>query len=83
MPYHVYILYSVELDRYYVGHRGDFSDRLRRHLNWGSPSTKGARGWELKWEEVYATRSEAVVREPHIKSRKSRKYIEELIGGGG
>ncbi len=31
MPYHVYILYSGVLDRYYVGHTGNLTDRLSRH----------------------------------------------------
>ncbi|MCX2745893.1 GIY-YIG nuclease family protein [Mangrovivirga sp. M17] len=32
MKYYCYILYSVKLDKYYVGHTGDeLVERLRRH----------------------------------------------------
>jgi len=45
--FHVYILYSASLNRYYIGHTGQLDDRLFRHTNSGSKSTKAATDWQL------------------------------------
>ena len=79
MPFYIYIVYSPSLDRYYVGHTEDLDNRIFRHTNSGSKSTKKANDWQLKHKEVYNSRSEAMARELQIKKKKSRKYIEELI----
>ncbi len=79
MAYHVYILYSQSLDQYYVGHSADMEDRIYRHKNSGSKSTKKAADWEVKYTEAFESRSEAMQRELEIKNKKSRKYIEWLI----
>jgi putative endonuclease len=75
----VYIIYSAFLDRYYVGSTANIEDRLFRHKNSGSKSTKSASDWELVYSEEFDTRSEAVMREREIKGKKSRKYLESLI----
>ena len=80
MPFFVYILYSPELDQYYVGHSEDLDDRFFRHTNSGSKSTKKANDWKIVYTEIFDTRSEAYSREMSIKKKKSRKYIEWLIG---
>jgi putative endonuclease len=58
-------------------------ERLYRHCNSGSRSTKKAKDWKLVYEEVYKSRSESVQREREIKNKKSRKYIEQLISSAG
>ncbi len=83
MSYTVYIIYSKTNDQYYIGHTENLDDRLYRHRNSGSLSTKKAKDWELKYIEQFETRSEATSREKAIKAKKSRKYIEELIGKVG
>lgn len=77
--YFVYILFSKSLDRYYIGQTENLNDRIYRHNNSGSKSTKAASDWELKYFEEFATRSEAVERESGIKKKKKRSYIEWLI----
>jgi len=77
--YFVYILYSETIDQYYTGHTQDLDDRLFRHVNAGSKSTKKAGDWKLVYSEEFATRSAAMQREKEIKSKKSRKYIEWLV----
>jgi putative endonuclease len=77
--FYVYILYSKTLDRFYVGQTENLDNRIFRHTNSGSKSTKAADDWELKYKEECNTRSEAVQREAEIKKKKSRKYIEWLI----
>jgi putative endonuclease len=51
MPFHVYIIYSATLDQYYIGQTQDVADRLFRHNNSGSKSTKKAKDWKLVYEE--------------------------------
>jgi len=81
MEFYVYILYSSALDQYYVGHTEDLQNRLFRHNNSGSKSTKKASDWVLKYQETYPTRTAAMGRETEIKRKKNRKYIEILIAG--
>ena len=83
MSFSVYILYSKTLDQFYTGHTGNLGDRLFRHNNSGSKSTKKAKDWTLVYTETFVTRSEAIHRENEIKTKRSRKYIEELIGKNG
>lgn len=77
--FYVYIIYSKELDRYYIGHTENLDDRIFRHTNSGSKSTKAVSDWVLKHKEKFNTRSEAMKRESEIKKKKSRKHIEWLI----
>lgn len=75
----VYIIYSGKLDRYYTGYTEDIQKRLTRHNDgWGNYTSK-ANDWVLVYSEIYTTKSDALKRERDIKSRKSRKYIEDLI----
>ena len=77
--YHIYILYSKNFDRYYVGQCEDISIRLQRHNSGSVPSTKPYIPWEMVYTEVFRTRAEAMAREKEIKSKKSRRYIEYLV----
>ncbi|MFO8069612.1 MAG: GIY-YIG nuclease family protein [Alkalibacterium sp.] len=76
MIYTVYILYSVTLDRYYVGFTSNLEDRLKRHNEGKNKHTKSGIPWKLMYQESFDTRSEAMAREKKIKSSESR---EELL----
>ena len=79
-----YILQSEVSGRYYIGSTDDLCRRLKQHNDPGykhSKTTKRFRGpWKVVYCEEYPTRSEAMVRERQLKSWKSRKAIQELIG---
>ena len=79
MSFIVYILYSKSSDEFYTGHTEHDDNRLFRHNNSGSKSTKHAKDWELKYKELFSTRSDAMKRELEIKKKKSKRYIEWLI----
>jgi putative endonuclease len=81
--FYVYILYSQSLDRYYVGQTENLNDRIFRHTNSGSKSTKAANDWVLKHKEEFNSRSEALKRESEIKKKKSRKYLDWLVSSAG
>lgn len=80
-PYHVYILHSTQLGRYYIGFTEDVDKRLdqhRRKVFKGSFTAK-SEDWELAF--VIPCESESMARgiEAHIKGNRSRRYIENLI----
>jgi putative endonuclease len=77
--FHVYILYSEKLDRYYLGHSEDSVTRLAQHNSGMSSFTSAASDWVLLYQEEYPTREAAHKREQEIKKKKSRKYLEWLI----
>ena len=80
----VYILYSASCNKYYVGCTGDELDqRIRRHNADHKGFTGGYGDWELKFKEAFETKAEALRREKAVKSKKSRKFIEELIAQHG
>ncbi|WP_369128022.1 GIY-YIG nuclease family protein [Flavivirga sp. 57AJ16] len=79
MGYHVYILYSESLDRYYVGSTKDVNTRLEKHLSNHKGFTSKAKDWELKYQEPFSSRTEALKREQQIKKWKSRKMIERIV----
>jgi len=84
MKYLVYILFSAQLDRYYIGHTGEpMAERLRKHLSTHSGYTSKAKDWSLVWTEEYARKQDAYARELEIKSKKSKKYIQNLISSAG
>jgi len=81
--YHTYILYSQQLDKYYIGACGtDVNRRLQEHLWKHSGFTSKAKDWEIKYVEDYETKELAYQRERQIKKWKSRKMIEALIRKG-
>ena len=75
----VYILYSEKIDSFYVGSTGNLQDRLHRHNTKQSTYTKRGVPWKLVYQKEYASKAEAYRAECHIKSQKSRNYIENLI----
>ena len=84
MEFHVYILFSERLNKYYVGSTGDvLVERLRKHNSDHNGFTGGARDWTLKYVEKHFSRTEAILREKQIKKWKSRKLIEKLISQSG
>ncbi|HQQ93409.1 MAG TPA: GIY-YIG nuclease family protein [Bacteroidia bacterium] len=80
ISYCVYILYSVSLDKYYTGQTDDIGKRLGSHKSGISPYTSKAKDWGLVYTEQFSSRKEALARENEIKKKKSRRYIECLIG---
>jgi putative endonuclease len=67
------------MDQYYTGHTSNLDDRLFRHNNSGSKSTKKTEDWKLVHQESFETKGAAMQREYEIKAKKSRSFIQELI----
>ncbi len=76
----VYVLYSAEINQFYIGSCNDLEKRLNQHLDksFDIAHTKRANDWtlfysieELEYETVRKI-------EAHIKKMKSQKYIYDL-----
>ena len=70
--YYLYILYSCQANKYYVGHSIDPWNRLNQHLNnSGEKFTGSYKDWQLKAVfEVSPNRGEAEKIERFIKRQK-------------
>ncbi len=75
----LYILYSKQIDKYYVGHTANIELRLQRHNEGSTRFTSQTNDWIIVYTETYNTKGEAMKRENEIKRKKSRKYIEGLV----
>ncbi|WP_081211777.1 GIY-YIG nuclease family protein [Salegentibacter sediminis] len=80
MPkFYVYILFSEELNKYYIGSTQDIAIRLDKHLQSKKGFTSKVKDWILVRSEEFKTRTEALNRERQIKKWKSRIMIKKLI----
>ena len=83
MASHCYILFSVKLNKYYVGSTTDMERRLLEHNRGKEKFTATGIPWKLMYCEAFTEIKLARQREIQIKKMKSRKYIETLIGSVG
>ncbi|MEO1052069.1 MAG: GIY-YIG nuclease family protein [Bacteroidota bacterium] len=78
--YFVYILYSQEFDKIYVGYTSNLEERIRSH---NELATKGwtirFRPWLVVYTEEYPTKKEALIREKQLKSSRGRHFIRNKI----
>ena len=78
--FQTYILYSKDLDRYYIGYCStSVEERLSSHLYNHKGFTGKAKDWVIVYTESFETKTEAYARERSIKAKKSRLYIEFLL----
>ena len=76
----VYIFFSDTLNQFYIGETVDFEERLNEHNSgfYKKAFTSKASDWELFLKIVCKDRVQARKIETHIKSMKSKKYINDL-----
>ncbi|NOS91139.1 MAG: GIY-YIG nuclease family protein [Cyclobacteriaceae bacterium] len=78
--YWVYILFSKKLEKHYIGSTSYIENRLAQHTEdpmKGSFTSK-ADDWKLIFNIECQSPSQGLRIEEHIKSMKSRKYIQNL-----
>jgi putative endonuclease len=78
--YIVYVLYSPQFDKIYVGFTSNLQERFKSH------NELGTKGWTIKFRpwiilhmENFESRPEAMKREKQLKSAGGRNFIRELI----
>jgi len=67
----LYILYSNKADRYYSGQTESVENRLEKHNNGHSASTKSGIPWRLKKVVDFEMKSDAIKAENWLKKMKS------------
>ncbi len=77
MNYFVYILYSQQRSKYYVGQTHNIEKRLERHNKGFVPSTKSGLPWELTLSLEVKNRSEAMKLELKIKKRGAKRFLKD------
>jgi putative endonuclease len=81
MVYYLYILKSVNHDKYYTGISQNPEVRLQYHNTLEKGFTSRYRPWEIIFKKEYVNKSKAAEAEKKIKSWKSSVMIEKLISG--
>ena len=76
----VYIIYSKSANKYYIGETEDLSVRLTWHntKEFAASYTSKVSDWEVFFVIECKDRIQARKIEAHIKSMKSRTYIENI-----
>ncbi|MEI7604334.1 MAG: GIY-YIG nuclease family protein [bacterium] len=77
--YYVYILKSVNFNRYYIGYTSGLSRRLFEHNNGNTPSLRKYLPYEIIHTEEYENKGDAMKREKEIKSYKGGNSFKRLI----
>jgi putative endonuclease len=77
--YYVYVLYSVDYDKTYVGFTTDLEARLLSHNHVNNKGwTKKYQAWEILYSEEFSNKASAMEREKELKTGKGRDYIKRL-----
>ena len=77
--FYTYIIFSSDLNKYYVGSTANIEDRLRRHNQKHMGFTGKNSDWKIVYVEAFETKTASLKRELEIKKWKSRILIEKLI----
>ncbi|PSO46746.1 MAG: endonuclease [Parcubacteria group bacterium SW_4_46_8] len=78
----VYILYSFDHDKFYIGHTNDVNRRLAEHNDSDATSwTASYQPWRIVHCEEHKDRSSAMEKESYLKSLKNKTRIQEYIAG--
>jgi putative endonuclease len=74
--HYVYVLRSVEADKFYVGITSNVKRRLETHNAGFSPFTNKYKPWKLLYFEAYT--SESLARKRELKLKNHGKGFQEL-----
>lgn len=81
MQFVVYILFSTEYKKNYVGYTSDLINRMKSHNKSGHDWTKKFRPWIVIQIEFYENKIEAMKREKYFKSVRGLYRKKEIING--
>ena len=80
MIYTVYILYSSEHNKIYIGFTSNLIERFRSHNSLSKKDwTKNYRPWLVVYCEYYSVKESALKREKALKGGKGREWIHDKI----
>ena len=76
----VYVLYSQQHDKIYIGYTSDLDQRIKSHNELSKKGwTVRFRPWKIVHTEIFESRADAMRREKQLKTAKGREWIWELI----
>lgn len=75
MNHHVYILYSLSLNRFYVGQTTNLDKRIKQHNNGQSTYTSQGVPWNLIWSTIKMSLKEALLLESKIKNLSRARKV--------
>lgn len=78
--YYVYILKSLNDDKFYIGTTRDVCRRLKEHNSGLSKSTAPRRPFELVHSEEFDNIKSAYARERFLKSKKNKNIMRIIVG---
>ena len=74
--YTVYVLYSIQYDKIYIGYTNDLIRRFHSQNELGTKDwTRNYRPWFVVYTEIYTSKAEATKREKELKSYQGRLFI--------
>ena len=73
--YYVYVLISLNDNKFYTGYTKDLNERIKKHKNGQVTSTKNRRPLKLIYFEGCLDKSDALKREKYLKSTYGKRYI--------
>ena len=78
--FYIYILYSKNIDAFYVGQTIDLIKRIEEHNSkfYENTYTSKANDWILYFSMECESKKQSILIESHIKRMKNRKYYESL-----
>ncbi len=80
--YFVYVLYSENYDKIYIGMTSNLEQRLLSHSELSKKGwTIKFRPWKMVYKESFQTKKEALKREKELKSFRGREFIRNQIIG--
>lgn len=81
MEFFVYIIYNPKHDKFYIGQTYSLLKRVisEHKKGMGNYTSRYDGKWLFLYYEKCLTRKEAMNREKHLKSFKSKKYLKEFI----
>jgi len=78
--YYVYVLYSKDFDKIYIGFTSQPEGRLEAHNHPCSKGwTKRYQPWVMIHTESFPTKVEAMAREKELKSHQGRDFIRTIL----
>ena len=77
--YYVYILYSKEYNRTYVGQTRAIERRILEHNTGKNKSTRPYLPWQIIHQEIFKTQEEAIDREKYLKTSAGRRFIKNKL----
>ena len=79
--HYVYIIFSVSVQKFYVGETENISERIIKHNTkaYSSAFTSQSNDWSIQTTIECESRTQALQIEKHIKSMKSKVYLENLV----